>query len=398
MSRINVINILAVDDRKENLLVLEQIIASPELNIVKAESGNEALGLILEQSFALILMDVQMPEMNGFETAELIRKNKKSREIPIIFVTAISKDEKFIFEGYKSGAVDYITKPFDPTILKSKINVFVQLYEQKQKLTALNNDLEKRVELRTKELSVAKEKAEQANIAKSKFLSNISHELITPLHGIMSFATIGKGGTQNDEDPKNHKYFLRISESSKRLSTLLQDLITLSQFQSGQVEYVMNPNNIKGIIHVVRDSLEKEIKNKSLTMEIKATNDNLMLICDMEKINKLCWHLISNAIKFSKEKGIININIDEKDIDIDNSAETKTVELSIQDQGIGIPDDELEMIFDSFNESSLSATNSGGRGLGLSICREIVKGHKGKIWAKNTPRGAEFKVILPLGE
>ena len=127
-------NILLVDDRPENLLALEGILSAPDLNLVKATSGNEALSAVLEHNFALILMDVQMPDMDGFETARLMRGLEKTRQIPIIFVTAINKDQKHIFEGYDSGAVDYLFKPIDPEILKSKVTIFIELFKQKKKL------------------------------------------------------------------------------------------------------------------------------------------------------------------------------------------------------------------------------------------------------------------------
>jgi len=136
------VNILAVDDREENLLALESWLSGPDLNVIKATSGNEALGLMLEYDIALVLLDVQMPDMDGFETAELMRGSDRTMRIPIIFVTAISTDQKHVFKGYKSGAVDYLFKPLDPHILKSKVNIFTELYQYKRSLENMNKELQ----------------------------------------------------------------------------------------------------------------------------------------------------------------------------------------------------------------------------------------------------------------
>ena len=152
-------NILMVDDRPENLLALETILKRPGLNLVKASSGNEALGLLLDYDFALVLLDVQMPEMDGFETAELMRGNEETKHIPIIFVTAISKEHKHVFRGYETGAVDYLFKPLDPDILKGKVSVFLDLYEQKRTLTEMTRNLEQTV----RELEASKGVIEEKN-------------------------------------------------------------------------------------------------------------------------------------------------------------------------------------------------------------------------------------------
>lgn len=395
MSDNNKINILAVDDRKENLLVLEHSLTTPRINVIKAESGNEALQFIEKTAFALILMDVQMPEMNGFEAAELIRKNDTSKSIPIIFITAISKEDRYVFEGYKLGAVDYITKPFNPLILRSKVDVFIKLFEQKQALQNINEDLEKRVELRTRELIIAKEEAEQANIAKSRFLSNMSHELLTPLHGAQSYSKFGLAETAKRENDKLFKYFSRIDESCERLRLMLDDLLTLSRFQAEQVDFKMAVYDIKYIVKSVCDSLIHELNEKSIQLKIEETEIELNVWGDMDKLSSLFWHLISNAIKYSENDQSINVSYHKNQLQW-NGDKKEALEISIEDHGIGIPENELELIFENFSESSKTATSAGGKGLGLSVCREIVKAHHGKIWVENLSQGTVFKVLLPI--
>ncbi len=392
MSEKEKIDILAVDDHVENLLVLEQYINSPKTNLIKATSGNEALGLILKHRFALILLDVQMPDMNGFETAQLIRKNKKSREIPIIFITAINKEEKYIFEGYQSGAVDYLTKPFNPEILCNKIDVFVQLFEQKQLLQTFNDELEKLVEIRTNDLKIAREQAELANITKSRFLTNMSHELMTPLHGIISYSELGKEKSQLDE--KHRKYFSAINDSGMKLKSLLTDLLTLSRLQAGQCQFTMVENCIELIVSTICNRLKNEIAEKRIDIRVREISADTIVQCDNSYIGLLFSHLLSNAVKYSNRAGTISLSFREAEIRAGNT-EVASLEISITDQGVGIPSKELEWIFGSFNESSLTASKAGGKGIGLSICREIVNAHQGTIWAEPLESGTSFKVRLP---
>ena len=199
------INILLVDDRPENLLALETILKSPGLNLIRALSGNEALGMLFDYDFALILLDVQMPEMDGFETAELIRGNEETRHIPIIFVTAISKEQKHVFRGYEAGAVDYLFKPLDPDILQNKVNIFLELYQQKKTLEELTRNLEKTIE----ELETGKGIIEEKN----RLLNDLS--IRDGLTGLYNHRHMEDVSTQE---------FIRASRYQTDLSCLLMDL------------------------------------------------------------------------------------------------------------------------------------------------------------------------------
>ena len=203
------VNILIVDDRKENLLALEALLENPEITIIKAESGNQALGLMLEFNFALVLLDVQMPEMDGFEVAELMRGKEKTRNIPIIFVTAINKEEKYVFKGYEMGGVDYLFKPINPHVLKSKVSVFLELYRKRLELEKMVNEkseyilelhqLNKRIQEQQKEL-LEKEKLQSI----LEMAVTISHEFSQPLSVIIGYTDMLLN-TMEKEDPMYNK-------------------------------------------------------------------------------------------------------------------------------------------------------------------------------------------------
>ena len=388
------IKILAVDDRPQNLLVLERYLEEPGIDIVRANSGNDALGQILEHKFALILMDVQMPDMDGFETAELIRQNTDSSEIPIIFITAISKEEQHVFKGYRSGAVDYLFKPFDPVVLKSKVDVFVRLYRQKTELENLNAMLETRVEQRTRELLQAKAKAEQANIAKSRFLTNMTHELMTPLHHIISYASFGFNSTQERNQEKLNQHFANILDSSSRLQYLSQNILDLSMLQSESVKLYMTKTDLENLIPVVLVGLQSAIEEKSIIMDVSKPGFSAVISCDSGKLSTMLSHVIRNAIQYSESGGKVQIEFRDERIELEGTS-TDAVRVSVIDQGVGIPPEELGTIFEKFVESSSTECNSGGKGLGLAICSEIAKAHRGRIWAENTNGGTAFHILLP---
>jgi len=245
-----------------------------------------------------------------------------------------------------------------------------------------------RLKERTNELQEAKKMAEAANNAKSTFLSSVSHELRTPMHGILSFASFGinKHATANPD--KILDYFQKIRQSGETLLALLNDLLDLAKLESGKVTFKFKPANLKSLIEIVKEEHESLALEHNLTIRCEHLKANEKITLDADKIKQVLRNLINNAIKFSAEGGII---------DVISFKKADSIVVSVRDQGVGVPENELENIFDKFVQSSKNKNSSGGTGLGLPICREIISAHKGRIWAENNPdSGANLSFEIPL--
>ncbi len=402
------VKILIVDDHEENLFAMEALLESPELFIISARSGNEALGILLEQEVALILLDVQMPGMNGFETAELIRGSSRTRHIPIIFVTAISKEKRNIFQGYESGAVDYLFKPIEPEILRSKVRVFIDLHQQKQTLENITRKLEmtiselieSRKKLRFNEESIreawqaaerARDSAEEASRAKSEFLANMSHEIRTPLNGIIGMADLALLETAN---PQQKERFELIRQSGESLLEILNEILDLSKIEAERVELeTISFNPMEVVERVVR------------MLSIKIHEKNLELICkidpripdqvvgDPTRFRQVMLNLVSNAYKFT-EKGEIRIVAIFRSV-IENKV---IIDISVSDTGIGIAANKLNNIFQSFEQAETSINRKyGGTGLGLSITKKLLDLMQGEIHVESIlGKGSAFSLSIPF--
>lgn len=413
------VKILMVDDRSENLLALEVILADEQYICVKAGSGLEAVEILRhENSFALILMDVQMPGMDGFETVEIIRKVEKLRHVPIIFLTANMDLTENIFHGYKLGAVDYMIKPLSPEILKAKVAVFVDLYKKnheisvrKRQVKTLNSDVidQKRI---TTELNEAKEFAEKATIiaeeakqkaekamliaenavkAKQQFLSNMSHEIRTPMNAIIGFTKIL---LKTDLNEKQSEYLAAIKTSGDSLIVLINDILDLAKVDSGNMIFEKLPFKMAFSIAAMLNIFETKIQEKNITL-IREYDNTIpeVLVGDVVRLHQIILNLVSNAVKFTT-KGSITVSVRLSN----DQEETVNVEFAVSDTGIGIPNNKLEEIFDNFKQATSDTTRLyGGTGLGLAIVKQLVEQQQGTIHVKSEiEKGSTFSFILPF--
>ena len=386
--RIDKYKILLVDDRPENLITLEGILESPELEIYTANSGNEALGILLEHDFALVLMDVQMPGMDGFETAEIMRSNEKTKQIPIIFVTAISKQRKHIFRGYRAGAVDYLYKPLDLEILKSKMGAFIEFFKHR---TALQ-ETTKKLQFTVKKLEEAKNEAEHATSTKSLFLASMSHEIRTPLNGIIGMADLGL--MDSDLSGLQKERLEDIKKSGETLLEIINDILDISKVEADAFE-----------LEEIEFSLRELVERLFNTISIKAIEGQNELICDIDadipdiiigdslRLRQILINLLNNAIKFTTD-GVITLSIKL----IDNIEEQLRLEFNVTDTGVGIPDDVIDRLFATYTQADASTTRThGGTGLGLNISQKLVKLMGGAITAKSeVNKGSDFGFALNL--
>ncbi len=394
--------ILIVDDKSENLKSLEIILKGLDTEFVKAINGNDALKSTLDNDFTLAILDVQMPGMNGYELAEILRNEEKTQNLPIIFVSAVYSDDYSIFKGYEAGGVDYILKPIKAEILLNKVKVFLTLDDQRRLLKKMNDqlriyseDLEIKVKERTADLLKALKAEEFANRAKSEFLANMSHEIRTPLHHILSYSGFGIKASAEGRTEKLESYFRKIHESENRLEILLENLFDLSVLEAEKAEFQIEENDVLQIIDIVHINFKVKLEKKDLSLQISKPDFSTKLFCDKFKIQQVLQNIMLNAIKFSPEGKEIWVSFKQSELQLEESSVPALMVL-VKDQGVGIPEDELSSIFEKFIQSSKTKTGVGGKGLGLAICSEIVIEHQGKIWAEtNAKGGACFIFVLP---
>lgn len=407
------IKILVVDDREDNLLSIETILEKDNYNIIKANSGRAALKILLQQhDFSLILMDVQMPDMNGLETATLIYERDKLKSIPIIFITAYSNDEEYLFKGYRMGGVDYIYKPINPELLRVKVGVFVELYRKnhqlinhEKKLIAANKSLQKEIEERkiseekikllNRQLLENNSHLKTVNEELDRFAYVASHDLQEPLRKIMVFSD--KVLLKKDDKKEVEKYLNKISSSSQRMQSLIDNLLQFSRHSVNSADFINVDLN-----ELVKESLtELEVEIEKTRAQINI--DALPVIYVIPSlIRQLFYNLISNAIKFRRKDTGPVIHISSEKI---SPSELKKpgnyiddvnyYKISVADNGIGFDAKYAEDIFMIFKRLH-SYYEIEGTGVGLSICKKIVDRHNGFITAHSiVNKGSVFIIGLP---
>ena len=389
------LNILLVDDQPAKLLSYETVLASLGENLIRANSGKEALECLLKQDIAVVLVDVCMPELDGFELASMIRQHPRFGKTAIILVSGVLVEDTHRLRGYDSGAVDYVSVPIIPEILRAKVAVFADLYRKTVELQELNEDLEKRVTERTAEIEIllaktedARREAEEANRLKDEFLAILSHELRTPLNAITGWAALLQAG---DLEPETQIKAVETINRNVALQTrLISDILDVSRITSGKLLLEIKPVDLPSIIHTAIETNRLVAEAKNIQIEEVVTGVDEPILGDPARLQQIVWNLLSNATKFTPANGHVQIGLRKAGAD---------VELTVQDDGPGIPDALLPCIFEPFRQADASSVRAHrGLGLGLTIVRNLVELHGGRIDVMNRPdrSGAIFKVTLPV--
>lgn len=385
----SLVQILLVDDHPENLLALEAVLSDESYELVKASSGHEALRKVLQGDFAVIVLDVQMPDMDGLETAKYIKMRERSRDTPIIFITAADQDPAVYFSAYALGAIDYIRKPFVPEMLKSKIDGFVRLHRTNMKLQ-LQKEL---LRQQTMDLEKANIEVHAASLVKTRFLATMSHEIRTPLNGVIGVADLLLG-TQLDEEQR--MYVETIKSSGDSLLRMLNDILDFAKMETGKMSLSESPFDLHATVMETVDLFQAKAKLKGieLIMELSPQVDNLVS-GDEARLRQIFMNLIGNAVKFTNQGSVSVIMrpFIPDNLAADPSMPVQWVEFEITDTGEGIPPGREEELFRPFTQLSPYMTrHHDGTGLGLSICKLLVELMGGNIRFEHAAsgRGATF--------
>lgn len=368
--------ILIVDDTPENLISLKRVLERHNFEVDTASSGEEALKKVLKNEYVLIILDVQMPGMDGFEVAEAISGYSKAKETAIIFLSAVNKELKFITKGYSSGGLDYITKPVDMDILLLKVKTFYRIYEQSRKLIEIQKALLDEIEFR-----------KRAERKKDEFISIASHELKTPLTSVKGYMQLLGRSVEKGDIPTVKKHLGKAQIQLEKLNELIADLLDISKIESGKLKFNKKYFSIDCLLDSVVDIIHqsnpefKIIRNGKIGKEIFA---------DEMRIEQVIINFLTNAIKYSPGTSEVQIN---------TSIEGEKIYLGVKDFGIGIDPKVHKNVFDKFYRVEETSIHFQGLGIGLYISAEIIRRHNGEVGVKSKlGEGSEFYFILPLNQ
>ena len=366
--------ILIVDDTPENLISLKKVLEAHNFEVDTASSGEEALKKVLKNEYVLIILDVQMPGMDGFEVAEAISGYSKARETAIIFLSAVNTELSFITKGYSSGGLDYITKPVDMGILLLKVKTFYRIYEQSRKLIDVQKALLHEIEIRKK-----------AENKKDEFISIASHELKTPLTSVKGYVQLLERSIDKGDLPTVKRHLQKAQIQLEKLNDLIADLLDISKVESGKLEfnqkYFAIDELLDNVVEIIQQSNPdfKFIKNGSVSTPVYG---------DETRIEQVIINFLTNAIKYSPGTHEVAINL---------RREEERIYVGVRDYGIGIDACQQEKVFEKFFRVEETAIQFQGLGIGLYISAEIIQRHGGEIGVKSEiGEGSEFYFYLPM--
>jgi signal transduction histidine kinase len=408
-STIERVNILIVDDEPRNLSVLESILDDPCYRLVRATSGDEALLALMADEFALLVLDVQMPGMTGFELAQLVKERRKTARIPIIFLTAFYNEDQHILEGYGSGAVDYLHKPVNPAVLKSKVSVFAELHKKgreleranrmllaevterrraEERLSELNASLDQRVTERTAALQASEELLREAGRRKDEFLATLAHELrnpLAPIRNAIHFLKLRGPGTSDVQWASEV-----IDRQVHGLGRLIDDLMDISRINQGRIELRRRQVALDAVLAEAVETIQPQIDGSGHKLTIVQPPARLLLDADPARLSQALMNLLSNAAKYTDPGGQIEVRV---------VAEGGTALVAVRDNGMGIQPHRLEEVFEMFSQEEPALSRAkGGLGIGLALTRRLVQLHGGNVTARSEGlgKGSEFLVRIPV--
>lgn len=403
------VNILLVDDRPEQLLVLETVLAGLGQNLVRAGSGRDALRFLLHNDCALILLDVNMPDLDGFETAAMIRQRPRSRQTPIIFVTAYDETENHVSRGYSLGAVDYIQTPVVPDVLMAKAAVFVELARSTQEVRRAADQLEQRVQERTAQLQLLNqaleseiiereraaaerdrllEEAQEGVRRRDELLATLAHELRNPLAAIVNGVELM--GLLGLATPQLAEAREIIERQARHMSELLEDLLDVSRLTRGKLELRLQSIDVRRLVMDAVEIQRDDFTRAGHEPQVSLPEEPVFVQADSSRLLQVLDNLLGNAAKFTPADGQIFVEV--------HTADDHAV-ITIRDSGIGIAPEKLARIFEPFVQLNQAHVRpSEGLGIGLTLVRRLVELHGGRVEATSAgPNlGSEFTVQLPL--
>ncbi|WP_415756196.1 hybrid sensor histidine kinase/response regulator [Pseudomonas sp. LT1P18] len=385
--------LLIVDDLPENLLALEALIKREDRIVYKALSADEALSLLLQHEFAMAILDVQMPGMNGFELAELMRGTEKTKNIPIVFVSAGGRELNYAFKGYESGAVDFLYKPLDIHAVKSKVNVFVELYRQSKAMKQQVEELEQsrhEQEVLLKQLQSTQLELEQAVRMRDDFMSIVAHEVRTPLNGLILETQLRKMHLARDNAAaftldKMHAMVDRDERQIKSLIRLIEDMLDVSRIRTGKLSIRPTRFDLSALVRGLLQNFAPQIDAAESSVSLEAEQP-VVGSWDEFRIEQVISNLLTNALRYGA-KSPITVKV---------YSESGQAWVEVRDLGIGIGEENQKRIFQQFERVAAKHAVA-GLGLGLFISEQIVAAHGGFITVESRiGEGALFRVCLPL--
>ncbi|MDB5437755.1 MAG: hybrid sensor histidine kinase/response regulator [Caulobacteraceae bacterium] len=372
------VSFLLVDDLEENLLSLEALLRRDGLTCLKARSGDEALELLLVHDVALALLDVQMPGMDGFQLAEFMRGNERAGHIPIIFLTAGAADAQRHFRGYEAGAVDFIQKPIEPDILRSKAGVFFDLYRQRQQ-----------IQIQRDELKAYASTLRTIDRHKNEFIAMLGHELRNP---VMAFSAGLRLLERPDAQDKADEIRGQMRTQVFNLSRLIEDLLDISRIGQGKISLRKERVDLIAVIKSAVETSQSHIDAAKHSLAVAAPSGPIWLDADPTRIVQVVSNLLTNAAKYTPTGGKVELSV---------HPASEFVEIVVSDNGIGIPEEMHARIFDIFTQVPGHGSRSqDGLGVGLALVKQLVEMHGGAISVEShgAGSGSRFRVRLPLAD